>query len=919
MLKLTSNAFNFLWRDYRAVLLRDIARDLAYVFFSGCVFLAAICQSAYAENSGGIIKEINLIGGKEAYVGTASSSGYTVKVTSTTNEDSGDSIRGVFGADGDIGNQPINVTINLEHEDDYLWVVSGLYDALGNYNLSAEKTVTIENGTITSFIYGAHTSSAFNGELSNSKVEINNIKFTGSGIIGAILSSPNSVSNVHDNSIIINDGVYKSQSNLLYIAGAHIWKIAENNKVEIYGGDITGNIYGAVAADSNATISSNTVTLAGGTISGSIYAGGSYSYYSDLTFENNSIVLDYTLENTRSAQELNLTNAALYGYPNVLTPKSINGNTLEVHHSGYVVQSVQNFNVYRFIIEEADLDSITGDQSSPLLKVTGGSNTNLEGSRIEVEDKSSLTGNSIVLLENQNGIIEFTKSSGTKTIGVAKQVDYTISLSDNNTKLIYSVETLPAPDLDPNPDPQPPEDDTSEPTPPEDSTTDLPLPEENTPDIDFSHPRPAVRLNPQVKALAEANLGSAAAVVQSSSFAAQQGMGAALQAISRTKQQNAMQAARVYATQVNVGETGSIMNGGATGNVLHSSQSGNVINNGQAGNFVNSGTNPAISQNYTGTAGTTGITDSSGTTTTSSNASSINTNNNSSPVTASIGSDSVIAGFGVIGGSKTRMNTGSHIDNDTVSLMAGLAVSCFFENVQWTFGAFLEHGEGSYDTYNSFPDAASVHGSGDTDYTGLGILSRFDFTEFDLNSTSANVFLEGSLRAGRIHNEYSNGDLIDANNTAAAFSNSSSYYSFHVGTGLDINLNDNWLLTLGAQYFYTHQGSSSAELSTGEHMEFDSVVSQRARLHGRLSWQATSSIQPYVGIAFEHEFDGTADSTIDGMRIESPSLGGNTWMGEMGLSVLASHTLPLHVNLGVQGYTGFMEGVTGSLQVLWRF
>jgi hypothetical protein len=44
-----------------------------------------------------------------------------------------------------------------------------------------------------------------------------------------------------------------------------------------------------------------------------------------------------------------------------------------------------------------------------------------------------------------------------------------------------------------------------------------------------------------------------------------------------------------------------------------------------------------------------------------------------------------------------------------------------------------------------------------------------------------------------------------------------------------------------------------------------------------------------------------------------------TGMGELGLSLKPSQNLPLSFDLGVQGYTGNREGVTGSLQVKWEF
>ena len=46
---------------------------------------------------------------------------------------------------------------------------------------------------------------------------------------------------------------------------------------------------------------------------------------------------------------------------------------------------------------------------------------------------------------------------------------------------------------------------------------------------------------------------------------------------------------------------------------------------------------------------------------------------------------------------------------------------------------------------------------------------------------------------------------------------------------------------------------------------------------------------------------------------------GDTGIGELGLLLKPSQTLPLSFDLGVQGYTGKREGVTGSLQARWEF
>ncbi|GHU09734.1 hypothetical protein FACS1894158_19110 [Betaproteobacteria bacterium] len=78
-------------------------------------------------------------------------------------------------------------------------------------------------------------------------------------------------------------------------------------------------------------------------------------------------------------------------------------------------------------------------------------------------------------------------------------------------------------------------------------------------------------------------------------------------------------------------------------------------------------------------------------------------------------------------------------------------------------------------------------------------------------------------------------------------------------------------------------------------------------------------VKPYIGLAWEHEFDGKAKATAYGSAIDTPKLKGDTGIIELGLTVKPSATKPLTVNFGVQGYVGKREGMSGSLKVEYRF
>jgi outer membrane autotransporter protein len=271
--------------------------------------------------------------------------------------------------------------------------------------------------------------------------------------------------------------------------------------------------------------------------------------------------------------------------------------------------------------------------------------------------------------------------------------------------------------------------------------------------------------------------------------------------------------------------------------------------------------------------------------------------------------------FGALSGGWSRYNTGSHVDMASVSMLAGLSRGAELAPGRLTLGAFFEYGNGSYDTYNSFSNAASVHGDGDIYHFGGGLLGRMDFA----NTGPGRFYAEASGRAGGVHNEYKGGELRDAMNREASYDASSAYYGLHLGAGYLWEISDPVLLELYAKYFWTRQQGDSVTLSTGDPVKFDDADSHRLRLGGRLAYAVNEYVSPYLGAAYEHEFDGKARASTYGYSIDAPELKGGTGIGELGLSLSPSQTLPLSFDLGVQGYVGEREGVTGSLQVKLEF
>lgn len=178
------------------------------------------------------------------------------------------------------------------------------------------------------------------------------------------------------------------------------------------------------------------------------------------------------------------------------------------------------------------------------------------------------------------------------------------------------------------------------------------------------------------------------------------------------------------------------------------------------------------------------------------------------------------ATFGAILGGTSRYDTSSHIELDSVVLTAGAVVGNELEVGRLSIGAFLEYGNGFYDTHNTFSGMASVDGDGDAWYAGIGVLGRMDFN----GSDKAHFYTEGSARIGRLHNDFNSADLRDISGVIAKYDDSVTYYGMHIGFGYELHVTHRVDVDFYGKYFWTHQQSADTGLSTSEDLYFDSIV-----------------------------------------------------------------------------------------------
>jgi hypothetical protein len=283
-----------------------------------------------------------------------------------------------------------------------------------------------------------------------------------------------------------------------------------------------------------------------------------------------------------------------------------------------------------------------------------------------------------------------------------------------------------------------------------------------------------------------------------------------------------------------------------------------------------------------------------------------------SSLLAQTANKSGVQGFAATSYGDSRYETGSHIDVKGYNFLAGLGSSSKLNAGRLNLGGFVETGKGDYDTHNNFSGYANVKGDGDTRYTGVGLLGRLELEN--------GVYVEASLRSGRLKNDFSNG-LADGNGNRvhAKFDTKSTYVSTHAGVGYVWALQQDTSAEVYGKYLWTHQGGDSVRLNTGDPVKFSAVDSQRLRLGGRVTWKLSGQTDLFVGAAYEHEFDGDAKAKIYGYRISAPSLEGDSGIGEIGVTMRPSANSPLSLQAVLQGYGGDRRGATGSFNLKYGF
>lgn len=263
--------------------------------------------------------------------------------------------------------------------------------------------------------------------------------------------------------------------------------------------------------------------------------------------------------------------------------------------------------------------------------------------------------------------------------------------------------------------------------------------------------------------------------------------------------------------------------------------------------------------------------------------------------------------FAAVVGSRSRYDTGSHVDVNGWNGIAGTAWTRELSSSTLRYGTFYENGGGSYDTFNTI-NGSSYRGSGDTVYNGGGLLLRWE--------TNSGTYTEASLRAGMVKNEV--GPALEFTGNRYGFKTENNYYGCHVGIGRIMERDDGDAWDIYGKYFHMHHEGDTVTIA-GDEFAFDAVDSDRLRVGARYLDRKNDRFTGYYGVAWDYEFSGDTGGTANHHAMYTPSLKGSTLIAEIGFRGTPGGDSPWSFGVDLRGYAEEQEGLSGTVTAAYSF
>lgn len=262
-------------------------------------------------------------------------------------------------------------------------------------------------------------------------------------------------------------------------------------------------------------------------------------------------------------------------------------------------------------------------------------------------------------------------------------------------------------------------------------------------------------------------------------------------------------------------------------------------------------------------------------------------------------------------GGKWSYDTRTRIENNIVSGLLGYGAKL---SNDLTMGAFIEMGHGSYDTRTHVAGSTKA-GGGSHNYGGLGLFGDYAMPSIE------GLHFTGYVKLGLLRNEF-NSDIAGAN---VDYDRTGVYWGAHLGTHYDWDLTQSIRSRVFLSYFYDGQGDESFDIAGegdvgGAHVSYDAIHAHRVQLGSMFEFAVSDTWRPYLGLTFEQilaaEAKGTATDAQGTMDLNSSDLEGSTGILSAGWTYQAGN---FSTELGLNGYAGTRNGVSGQIQANWKF
>ena len=268
--------------------------------------------------------------------------------------------------------------------------------------------------------------------------------------------------------------------------------------------------------------------------------------------------------------------------------------------------------------------------------------------------------------------------------------------------------------------------------------------------------------------------------------------------------------------------------------------------------------------------------------------------------------------FSSVGGGMARVETGSHVNLNTLNFSVGIGNNIKNDYGLLSIGGAFEAGYGKFKNhYNAGIADPYIKKTGHVSYYGVAALTNFTFENL--------WHVNGALRVGRLESTQSKALYNAATSQTYDIDIGTNYYGLELGGGKLIKFDDTNSLDIYGKYFYLYQDSDS--FNAGGKYKLSSVNSHRLRVAGRYTHDFTPVTSLYGGLGLEHEFDGKSKLRVDDRAWAEPSeTKGSRAFGEIGVAVKPASNTGLILDFSLKGlYGDKFRGAWASADVKYMF